>query len=1745
MAAQGGGSGIVRPEAPAAPLFALTPFSSASYAKFLDAYPEFHSSLLPTIDSSDSELHFKMLATPNWDGHNSMLYVSGCNSHPHTNGIYVFQSGSTGVFRHQIETCASRIELLSPPTQEDGRVLVGFLVDDQTRIPIRLHSHSPPADETEVSATAIDSNQALITNGCEPALPSQPPLFLALNGNHTVKSSICNYTGSFQDGKRHGNGVCEYTQSGSREQHPGLDYTWSKGDKYNGGWNEDMRHGPCTYTFFTTERFECTWVDGKCAEFTAKQNEVLEKAKSDASAALSMFGSSVSAPAPLSFPVSVGASLPAAPSSGTSTTLGSSNPFSSLAAWPAVPASGSVASAASAAPANTVTQPLSEQCSLSLHSDEMVVQAVPLALRVAFEDVLTSRAVSVSISGATGPNAGEINGVYTYIAGSAKRIVADEPKSEPLLPTQASKGKRSSSASRSPPPPQRASIFASLLPLLKTTGDIRLEFRESTRRLVVCRSSSSDAGEVLMYCPVPILLPIYSNIPLLLAACANEIWFLESDGQPQPHVSVALPLRCTNLIFSASNSFSCGFPVYTSCDSLQSSISFNSEGRVWEMRSSESERVIAVSAASSIGFPAPLCWIELNERAEADQIHADTGDSSSSAISCILISGASVAEANGVYFISNAPADSIPSAHILGGLCSIQNLEIEGTRVWVLRHNHRGNLYMFKGAPSPFVKPTASPGTWVPIHDSESSPPVSIHLSLPESPVLLERIESLRSRLDLHRRAEAPPIANALSATWTLSSDWKFFCSIPLIMTVTHIPNTALADAALFEGNYELVDVLGTMLTPSAHFPAVQPKPEISMYFRHTLCHNILHVQVSSDLHIRSACVYLEDESSSPFTSLIPSLPSSNFDLCPEHSNSIRLTSNESAFSFNLTLKPSSPSSRHVSVLNVKPVYRPLGTTKHRHVVNPHFVPTLSDLSHLSCIKDMLTDDNVDARQFWDRKLISLCGSSAFADSNFVSNVLEFSKSLTSDKSVHVSTAAIRHCNAFQAFVKHRMLVPMLPSISAFLNFCLQPFDERQRGKAVSFDFLQHEFQSKVVQRITQEIVTFVESLCSKADFQCFLITYVLEQYATSSNKHQMVLTAITSIVAAIFKFKANHVDCMKARACILGLHNDPGNFSVSQVKVLALRIDPAEPSLRDILHTMSSIIAPPSDLRCSPVQSNTVVSSFLQAELFQQLVLFSDSISTLLKVCPSSILLFKEEVSKSKALLELALTDIVSVLSAMKASLAEFYNTVCYGFQLPSGWKAVKSKNQSRTYYQNVVSNVLMLQRPRQPLKDLEKNLYSMVSFLTIAIFENPDSKCSITEIGATVAACFSSNEAFASSLSDAFSQIQAFQFLHHLPESPPHPVCRELRLTMSNQECPNDAAARCYDIKFDTSSITKGKICTKCLMFCSSLLYQVDKQQAALPSAIVPSDEDLQFMDEMYDLAQAAVVQPRPLPPHNGHGVYVFANNDRYVGEFKAGKMDGEGKLLFSRGIMYRGQFSDGYVHGQGVMLFCDGTKYEGSFVKGKRNGRGTTIHGVTGNIHVGEWKDDKRFGEGHHQSLCDNRSSGTVIFGGESFQGSYSDDVRNGVGTTTFFNGDTLTCNWASGSSNDHDEYQRGVLAKSGNVFCLSCILNHAGSLHSYGDIGPTIAAVFAHERPLFQNCIKNALQGNLCCEFFSDALGSPRIFSCLGSGCELQNSDVFRVKMYLIQQSSHVSSGSMLREMRYPRLVLCSLLFSSLV
>jgi len=81
------------------------------------------------------------------------------------------------------------------------------------------------------------------------------------------------YEGDYIQGKKHGRGVSSYAVDGKTSL-PGLDYSWNAGDKMECGFKFDVRHGACAYTFFNGETFNCTWADGRCPEFKARQRAV-------------------------------------------------------------------------------------------------------------------------------------------------------------------------------------------------------------------------------------------------------------------------------------------------------------------------------------------------------------------------------------------------------------------------------------------------------------------------------------------------------------------------------------------------------------------------------------------------------------------------------------------------------------------------------------------------------------------------------------------------------------------------------------------------------------------------------------------------------------------------------------------------------------------------------------------------------------------------------------------------------------------------------------------------------------------------------------------------------------------------------------------------------------------------------------------------------------------------------------------------------------------------------------------------------------------------------------------------------------------------------------------------------------------------------------------------------------------------------------------------------------------------------
>ena len=97
-----------------------------------------------------------------------------------------------------------------------------------------------------------------------------------------------------------------------------------------------------------------------------------------------------------------------------------------------------------------------------------------------------------------------------------------------------------------------------------------------------------------------------------------------------------------------------------------------------------------------------------------------------------------------------------------------------------------------------------------------------------------------------------------------------------------------------------------------------------------------------------------------------------------------------------------------------------------------------------------------------------------------------------------------------------------------------------------------------------------------------------------------------------------------------------------------------------------------------------------------------------------------------------------------------------------------------------------------------------------------------------------------------------------------------------------------------------------------------------------------------------------------NNCVGTTTSANGNKYVGEFKDGKLNGQGTVTSDKGDIYVGEWKDGKLNGQGTYTFASGNKYVGEFKDGKRNGQFTATYS-NGTKYVGEFKDEKRNGQG----------------------------------------------------------------------------------------------------------------------------------------------------------------------------------------
>ena len=110
--------------------------------------------------------------------------------------------------------------------------------------------------------------------------------------------------------------------------------------------------------------------------------------------------------------------------------------------------------------------------------------------------------------------------------------------------------------------------------------------------------------------------------------------------------------------------------------------------------------------------------------------------------------------------------------------------------------------------------------------------------------------------------------------------------------------------------------------------------------------------------------------------------------------------------------------------------------------------------------------------------------------------------------------------------------------------------------------------------------------------------------------------------------------------------------------------------------------------------------------------------------------------------------------------------------------------------------------------------------------------------------------------------------------------------------------------------------------------------------------------------------------------------------------------GSYTYDGGDIYVGEWKDDKRHGQGTYYYLEnnrfkGDKYVGEWRNGDRHGRGTYIR-ANGDKYIGEFRGNKVSGHGTYYHLADNHNKGDI------YVGEWKDSKKHGQGVYTSANG-----------------------------------------------------------------------------------------------------------------------------------------------
>ncbi|NUO01681.1 MAG: hypothetical protein HUU01_13830, partial [Saprospiraceae bacterium] len=167
------------------------------------------------------------------------------------------------------------------------------------------------------------------------------------------------------------------------------------------------------------------------------------------------------------------------------------------------------------------------------------------------------------------------------------------------------------------------------------------------------------------------------------------------------------------------------------------------------------------------------------------------------------------------------------------------------------------------------------------------------------------------------------------------------------------------------------------------------------------------------------------------------------------------------------------------------------------------------------------------------------------------------------------------------------------------------------------------------------------------------------------------------------------------------------------------------------------------------------------------------------------------------------------------------------------------------------------------------------------------------------------------------------------------------------------------------------------------------------------------------------------------NGNGVFLLASGDRYIGQFRDGKIQGTGSCFYTDGSRYQGEWEEGLPNGKGTRVARDGSRQEGEWRKGKfvrtlqmeliqkgitdksqtgcisgdcTNGKGIHVY-ASGAVYIGDFLN----GEIHGIGVC-------YYPDGSKYQGEWVHRYPEGRGTKTYADKTTRTGAWKKGQPVD---------------------------------------------------------------------------------------------------------------------------------